>query len=91
MELEYRAVPSDEELETIREVGQRLTTDPESVSVRIVKTEKNPVIVLGFVMKNQAQYNVVSEISDEVQRWLNEPYNDIAIRFHQPRKKARSR
>jgi hypothetical protein len=71
--------------------GQRLTTDSKSVSVRLVETEKYPLMILEFVMKNQAQYKVVSEISDEVQRWLNQPYNDIAIRFHQPRKKARSR
>ena len=91
VELEYRTAPPDEEFEVIREAGQRLTTDPKSVSVRLVETEKYPLIILEFVMKNQAQYKVVSEISDEVQRWLNQPYNDISIRFHQPRKKARSR
>jgi hypothetical protein len=91
VELQYQAVPSDEEFEVIREAGRRLTTDPKSVSVRLVKTENYPLIILEFVIKNQVQYKVVSEISDEVQRWLNEPYTDITIRFHQPRKKARSR
>jgi hypothetical protein len=91
VELKYRAVPPEEEFEVIREAGRGLTTNPKSVSVRLVEIGEYPVIVLEFVMKNQAQYKVVSEISDEVQRWLNEPYNDIAIRFHQPQKKARSR
>jgi hypothetical protein len=55
-----------------------------------VETEKYPLIILEFTMKNQAQYKVVSEISDEVQRWLGELFNNITIRFHQPRKKASS-
>lgn len=90
VELEYQAIPPDREFEIIREAGERLTTEPKSVSVRLVETEKYPLIVLEFVMKNQAQYKVVSEVSDEVQRWLGELYNDIKIRFHQPRKKSRS-
>jgi hypothetical protein len=91
VELKYRAVPPEEEFEVIREAGRGLTTNPKSISVRLVETGEYPVIVLEFVMKNQAQYKVVSEISDGVQRWLNEPYNDLTIRFHQPQKKLRSR
>ena len=91
VELQYRAIPSDKELEIIRDAGKSLTTDPKSVSVRLVETDAYPLVILEFVMKNQAQYNVVSEISDEVQRWLGELFNDMTIRFHQPRKKSRTR
>ena len=91
VELQYRAIPSDKELEIIRDAGKSLTTDPKSVSVRLVETDAYPLVILEFVMKNQAQYNVVSKISDEVQRWLGELFNDMTIRFHQPRKKSRTR
>jgi hypothetical protein len=91
VELQYRAVPPDEEFETIRQAGRRLTTDLKSVSVRLVETEKYPLIILEFAMKNQAQYKVVDEISDQVQQWVGEFFNDIAIRFDQPGKKSRPR
>jgi hypothetical protein len=91
VELKYQAFPPEEEFEIIREAGLGLTTDPKSVSVRLVESEEYPLIILEFVMKNQAQYKVVSEISDEVQQWLGDLLNDIAIRFHQPRRKSRPR
>ena len=91
VELQYRAVPPDEELEIIRAAGKNLTTNRKSVSVRVVETDAYPLVILEFVMKNQAQYNVVSEIFDEVQRWLGELFDDITIRFHQPSKKLRTR
>jgi len=91
VELKYRAVPPEEEFEIIREAGRGLTTNSKSVSVRLVETCEYPVIVLEFIMKNQAQYKVVDEISDEVQRWLGDLFSDITIRFHQPQKKSRSR
>ena len=91
VELQYRAIPSDKELKIIRDAGKNLTTDPKSVSVRFVETDAYPLIILEFVMRNQAQFNVVSEISDEVQRWLGELLNDITIRFPQPQKKSRTR
>ena len=90
-ELEYRDSPPEEELEMIQEAGKRLTTDFNSVSVRLVETSEYPVVILEFVMKNQAQYKVVTEISDEVQRWLTGSFKDITIRFHQPQKKSRSK
>ncbi len=89
VELQYRAVPADEELEIIREAGKSLTNDPKSVSVRLVETETYPLIILEFTIKNQAQYKVVDQISDEVQQCLGKLYNGIAIRFHQPHKKSR--
>ncbi len=53
VELKYRAVPPEEEFEIIREAGRGLTTNPKSVSVRLVETDESPVIVLEFLMKNQ--------------------------------------
>ena len=91
VELQYRAIPPDEELEIIRAAGKNLTTNPKSVSIRVVETDTYPLVILEFVMRNQAQFNVVSEISDEVQRWLGELFNDITIRFPQPQKKSRTR
>ena len=91
VELQYQAIPPDEELEIIRDAGKSLTTDSKSVSVRLVETDAYPLVILEFVMKNQAQFNIVSEISDEVQRWLGELFNDMIIRFHQPSKKSRIR
>lgn len=91
VELEYRAIPSDEELVMIRDAAKSLTTEPKSVSIRVVETDRYPLVILEFMMKNQAQYKVVSEISDEVQRWLGDLFSDITIRFHQPQKKSRSR
>lgn len=81
VELTYRAVPPEAEFETIREAGLRLSNRPTSVVVTLVETEDLPVIVLEFSMKTQAQYKVVSEISDEVQLWLGELYQDISIQF----------
>ena len=91
VELQYQAIPPDEELEIIRSAGKNLTTDRKSVSVRVVETDAYPLVILEFVMRNQAQFNVISEISDEVQRWLGELFNDITIRFPQPQKKSRTR
>jgi hypothetical protein len=85
------AVPPEEEFEIIRKAGLGLTTDPKSVSVRLVETEEYPLIILEFVMKNQAQYKVVNEISDDVQRWLGNLFNTITTQFHQTRKKSRPR
>lgn len=82
VELEYRAIPPDEELEIIRDAGRTLTIDQKSVSVRLVEPGKYPLVILEFVMKTQSQYKVVAEISDEVQRWLGELFNDITIRFY---------
>jgi hypothetical protein len=91
VEFQYLAIPPDDELETIRSAGKNLTTDRKSVSVRVVETDAYPLVILEFVMKNQPQYNVVSEISDEVQRLLGELLKDITIRFPQPEKKSRTR
>ena len=91
VELQYWAIPPDEELEIIRDAGKNLTIDPKSVSVRLVETDAYPLVILEFVMRNQAQFNVVSEISDEVQRWLGELFNDITIRFPQPSKRSLTR
>ena len=82
VELEYRAVPPEAELETIRQAGQTLTNNPKSVTVRLVETAESPLIILEFTMKTQAQYKVVDEISNEVQRWLlSDLFRDIAIQF----------
>lgn len=81
VELTYRTVIPEAELEIIRQAGRNLTNNPKSVSVRLAGTAEAALIILEFTMKNQAQYKVVNEISDEVQRWLNEPLDNIAIRF----------
>jgi hypothetical protein len=81
VELIYKAMPSDRELETIREAGCTLTSDQKSVSVQVLEKGDRYAVVLEFVMPTQAQYKVVDRVSDEVQRWLMEPYKDIAIGF----------
>jgi hypothetical protein len=80
-ELIYKAVPSDRELENIRDAGHRLTSNPKSVSVQVLEKDDRYAVVLEFTMRTEAQYKVVSRVSDEVQRWLMEPYEDICIGF----------
>jgi len=82
VKLEYRAVPPEAELETIRQAGQTLTNNPKGVTVWLVEAGIYPIIILEFTMKTQAQYKVVDEISDEVQRWLlSDLFRDITIQF----------
>jgi len=81
VKLTYLSIPPSNEFETIREAGLGLSNRPASVAVNLVDTGKQPVIVLEFAMKTQAQYKVVSEVSDEVQRWLFGPLEDISIQF----------
>jgi hypothetical protein len=81
VELIYKAMPSDLELETIREAGHRLTSNRKSVSVQVLEKADRYPVVLEFTMPTEAQYKVVSRVSDEVQRWLMEPYEDISIGF----------
>jgi hypothetical protein len=84
VELQYEAIPSDDELDTIRRAGQTLATSPKSVSVTVQATDESTIVTLKFDMKNQAQYKVVEAISDEVTCFLNEQFLDICIRFRQP-------
>jgi hypothetical protein len=81
VELIYKAMPSDRELETIREAGHTLTSNRQSVSVQVLERDNQYAVVLEFTMPTEAQYKVVSRVSDEVQRWLMEPYEDICIGF----------
>jgi hypothetical protein len=81
VELIYRTMPSDRELETIREAGHILTSNRKSVSVQVREQDDQYAVVLKFTMPTEAQYKVVSRVSDEVQRWLMEPYEDICIGF----------
>jgi hypothetical protein len=81
VELIYKAVPSDRELETIREAGCTLTSDRKSVSVQVLEKGDWYAVVLKFVMPTQAQYKVVDRVADEVQCWLTESYEDMAIGF----------
>jgi hypothetical protein len=81
VELIYKAMPSDREMETIREAGHILTSNQKSVSVQVLERDDRYAVVLEFTMPTEAQYKVVSRVSDEVQRWLMEPYEDICIGF----------
>jgi hypothetical protein len=83
VELISQAMPSDRELETIREAGDTLTSNRKSVSVQVLERDGRYAVVLEFTMPTEAQYKVVSRVSDEVQRWLTEPYEDICIGFGQ--------
>jgi hypothetical protein len=83
VELIYQAMPSDRELKTIRDAGHTLTSNRQSVSVQVLERDNQYAVVLEFTMPTEAQYKVVSRVSDEVQRWLMEPYADIGIRFGQ--------
>jgi hypothetical protein len=56
VELVYSAIPSEAEMEEIRQAGLALTNDRKSVSVRLVETAEQPRILLEFMMKAQAQY-----------------------------------
>jgi hypothetical protein len=81
VELIYQAMPSDRELENIRDAGHRLTSNRKSVSVQVLEKDDQYPVVLEFTMPTEAQYKVVDRVSDEVQRWLMEPYEDICIGF----------
>jgi hypothetical protein len=84
VELQYEAIPPDDELDTIRRAGRTLTCSPKSVTVTVQATDASTIVILKFDMKTQAQYKVVQEISDEVTCFLSELFLDICIRFHQP-------
>jgi hypothetical protein len=81
VELIYQAMPSDQELENIRDAGHRLTSNRKSVSVQVLEKDDRYPVVLEFTMPTEAQYKVVDRVADEVRRWLMEPYEDMSIRF----------
>jgi hypothetical protein len=81
VELIYKTMPSDREIVRIRDAGMQLTSDPDSVSVVVTQTDNQYAVLLEFVIPTEAQYKVVDRVSDEVQRWLMEPYDDICIQF----------
>jgi hypothetical protein len=81
VELIYQAMPSDRELKTIREAGHTLTSKRKSVSVQVLDKADQYAVLLEFTMPTEAQYKVVDRVSDEVQCWLMEPYEDICISF----------
>jgi hypothetical protein len=81
VELIYKKMPSDREIGRIRDAGMQLTSDPDSVSVIVTQTDNQYPVRLEFVMPTQAQYKVVDRVSNEVQTWLMESYDDIGIRF----------
>lgn len=81
VELLYKSMPSEGELQAIKENAYTLASSRKSVSLSTVERDKYQVVVLRFEMRTQAQYKVVQEISDEVQRWLVEPMEDIVIQF----------
>jgi ABC-type transporter MlaC component len=81
VELIYKVMPSDRELENIRDAGYRLTSNPKSVSVQVLEKGDRYPVVLEFTMRTEAQYKVVDRVADEVRRWLMEPYEDMGIRF----------
>jgi hypothetical protein len=81
VELIYKAMPSDRELEKIREAGHRLTSNRKSVSVQVLEKDDRYAVVLEFTMPTEAQYKVVDRVAREVRRWLMEPYEDMGIRF----------
>lgn len=81
VELLYKSLPSEDELETIKMNGCTLASSQKTVSLETLERDGYQVVVLRFKMRTQAQYKVVQEISDEVQRWLIEPMQDIMIRF----------
>ncbi|MGF1571320.1 MAG: hypothetical protein ACFCVD_25135 [Nodosilinea sp.] len=79
--LTYATAPAAEEIELIQEAGSRLTSNAKSVTVEGFPQDGQHIVRLTFKMRTQAQYKVVDGISDEVQRWLMGPLQDIAIRF----------
>ena len=81
VELIYKTIPSDRELERIREAGHRLTSNRKSVSAQVLEKDDRYAVVLEFTMPTEAQYKVVDRVADEVRRWLMEPYDDMGIRF----------
>jgi hypothetical protein len=81
VELIYQTMPSDRELERIREAGHTLTSNRKSVLVQVLEKADRYAVVLEFTMPTEAQYKVVDRVADEVRRWLMEPYEDMGIRF----------
>lgn len=81
VELTYQVTPSDRELETIRDAGHMLTSNPKSVLVQVIEKDDRYTVELEFTLPTEAQCKVVSRVSDEIQRWLMEPYEDICISF----------
>jgi hypothetical protein len=81
VELIYKAMPSDRELKTIQDAGHTLTSKRKSVSVQVLEKDERYTVLLEFTMPTEAQYKVVDRVSDEVQCWLMEPYEDICIGF----------
>ena len=90
VEVEYSAMPPDEELQAMRWAAKTLTSNPNSISVRLDETSRHlPAIVLEFEMKTQAQYKVVDEIFDSVHQYTGRLYSDMTVRFPKERRHAR--
>jgi len=82
VEVEYSATPPAEELQAMRRAAKTLTSNLNSISVRLDETSRRlPAIVLEFEMKTQAQYKVVDEIFDSVHLYTGELYSDMTVRF----------
>ena len=84
VELTYREAPSNEEVQKILDAEKLLSSNPENASTRLIWKNSCPAVLLEFEMKTQAQYKVVDQISDDVQRWLMEAIDGITIRFSKP-------
>jgi len=90
VEVEYSAIPTAEELQAMCRAAKTLTSNPNSISVRLDETSRHlPAIVLEFEMKTHAQYKVVDEIFDSVHRYTGELYSDMTVRFPKERRHAR--
>jgi hypothetical protein len=49
--------------------------------VQVLEKDGRYTVLLEFTMPTEAQYKVVDRVSDEVQRWLMESYENICIGF----------
>ena len=71
--------PQDAIKAALQGVGQKLTSQPESVLVRVDPTGR--IAVLEFEMRRMAQHRAVDDIYRTVRDWAWAFYEDITIRF----------
>ncbi len=72
--------PRQEVEAALRAAGEQLARKAESVSVKMDPTEPS-VAVLEFEMRRTAQYKIVDDVFETVERCAWEFYQDITVQF----------
>jgi hypothetical protein len=75
--------PQEDDFDCLRRAAADLTDNPNSIVVRMEKTDDRTSLVTNFTMRTTAQYKVVGDISHQFKLYTVyiEGYQDIIISF----------